>query len=82
MDAGHAILEVLDHGIGIPPEQVARLFEAYMQLDAALPRAGGGLGLGLALVHGIVEAHGGTIRIASDERARGTRVTVRLRTTG
>lgn len=77
-EADDAFFVVQDHGIGIAPEQIPRVFDAYMQVDAALQHAHGGLGLGLSLVRGIVEAHGGAITLDSDGVGKGTRVTIRL----
>jgi signal transduction histidine kinase len=77
-EADDAFLVVQDYGIGIAREQIPRVFDPYMQVDAALPYARGSLGLGLSLVRGIVEAHGGTIRLASDGVAKRTRVGIRL----
>jgi PAS domain S-box-containing protein len=68
-------LTVADHGIGIAPEDVERIFQRYEQ--AVTSRTYGGLGLGLYIVHQIVEAHGGTIRVESQSGA-GTRFTVDL----
>jgi signal transduction histidine kinase len=52
---------VRDHGIGIPPEQLGRIFENFHRLDTRLTREVNGLGLGLAICKRIVELHGGTI---------------------
>ena len=57
--AGDAVLRVADTGSGIDPALLPRLFEPFMQADRPLARSGGGLGLGLALVKGLVELHGG-----------------------
>ena len=56
-------LVIVDHGIGIPPEAVERIFGRYEQV--ALSRSAGGLGLGLYIARQIIEAHGGTIRVES-----------------
>ena len=63
-------LVVVDHGIGIAPEDVERIFHRYEQ--AASSRAVGGLGLGLYIAHQIIEAHGGTIRVESQPGAGST----------
>jgi signal transduction histidine kinase len=75
---GTVTIRVEDTGPGIPPEHLARVFERFYRVDPARSRADGGAGLGLAIARGIVEAHGGEIRLESAPD-RGTRVTVRLR---
>jgi two-component system phosphate regulon sensor histidine kinase PhoR len=64
-------IDVADQGIGIEPEDLSGVFEDFRQVDASVTRAYGGLGLGLAFVKRIVEAHGGTIG-AESEPGRGT----------
>lgn len=63
---------VTDEGIGMHPEQVARIFEKFYRADASTT-AVSGLGLGMSIVKNIVETHGGHIWVES-ERGRGTRV--------
>lgn len=58
-DATQADVEVTDTGPGIPPELLSKLFEPFSQGPQSLARMQGGLGLGLALVKGLVELHGG-----------------------
>jgi signal transduction histidine kinase/CheY-like chemotaxis protein len=69
---------VRDNGIGIPPEFLPRLFEKFSQVAPALDRSQGGLGLGLALVQGIVTLHGGQVDVRSDGPGRGSAFAVRL----
>jgi CheY-like chemotaxis protein len=73
-----AILEVGDTGSGIPAEELPRVFERFWQLDSSRTRAHGGLGLGLAIVRYLVEAHGGSVSAHSEGRGRGALFVVEL----
>ncbi|HBA48910.1 MAG TPA: hypothetical protein DCZ91_14160 [Lachnospiraceae bacterium] len=64
---GNVILQVRDHGIGIPQEQLAHVTEAFFMVDKARSRSAGGAGIGLSLCKAIVEAHHGTFGITSKE---------------
>jgi PAS domain S-box-containing protein len=75
---GHAELRVRDDGIGMEPGLLARLFEPFTQGDRTLARTSGGLGLGLALVKGLVDLHGGTVRAQSAGPGRGAQIVVEL----
>jgi signal transduction histidine kinase len=59
-DGPTLVLEVVDNGVGIPPEATSRIFERFARVDGARTRSGGGAGLGLAIVAAIVHAHGGS----------------------
>jgi signal transduction histidine kinase len=76
-DGPQAVLEVADTGIGIPPDQLERVFERFYQVDGSTTRRYGGTGLGLALVKEIVEAHGGQVSVSS-QVGQGSTFTVRL----
>jgi PAS domain S-box-containing protein len=71
-------LTVRDTGVGIDPEMLPRVFDLFVQDAQSLARSQGGLGLGLAIVRGLVELHGGTVTAASEGRHRGAEFTVRL----
>lgn len=77
-EGNEVILSVLDSGIGIPPEHLPNVFAMFSQLKPALERSQGGLGIGLALVRGLVELHGGTIVARSDGDGKGSEFIVRL----
>jgi signal transduction histidine kinase len=65
---GRAHIVVEDTGIGIPKEQQDHVFDSFYQVAEYLTREVGGLGLGLAIVRRVVEAHGGSVRLDSDGR--------------
>ena len=67
-----------DHGIGIPPEHLPRLFEMFSQVQSAIDRSQGGLGIGLSLVRALVEHHDGTVEAHSQGLGTGSEFTVRL----
>lgn len=69
---------VQDEGPGIPPEELARVFEPFYRIDKSRSRQSGGSGLGLSICREIAAAHGGQLRLES-EPGRGTRASVRLR---
>ncbi len=73
-----AVLCVADTGVGIEPAMIGRMFEPFAQADRSLARSKGGLGLGLALVKGLIELHGGDVGARSEGPDRGTEIVVRL----
>jgi two-component system CheB/CheR fusion protein len=73
-----AVFRVADTGIGIAPEMLTRLFQPFSQADTSLDRSKGGLGLGLVLVKGLVELHGGSIAAHSAGLGQGAEFVVRL----
>jgi PAS domain S-box-containing protein len=76
--ATEAEIAVRDNGVGISAETMPRLFEMFAQADNVLERTEGGLGVGLALVRGLVTLHGGTVRAQSAGSGRGSEFIVRL----
>jgi len=70
-------VSITDEGIGIDPDDAASVFGDFQQIDASATRTYGGLGLGLAFVRRIVEAHDGTVEVDLD-RTTGTRLIVRI----
>jgi CheY-like chemotaxis protein len=78
VDRHLAAVTVQDTGIGIRPELLPRIFEPFVQADRSLDRSPGGLGLGLPLVKGLVELHGGSIRAFSDGEGRGSEFVMTL----
>ena len=76
----HLVIEVVDDGIGIEPERVPHLFDAFERCDKAAASHPRGLGLGLTISRSIVEAHGGTLKAASDGRDRGATFRLELAT--
>lgn len=73
-----AVLLVADDGIGIPPPMLGKVFDMFTQVDRTLEKTSGGLGIGLSLVKGIVEMHGGTIEARSEGEGRGSQFVMRL----
>ncbi|MFN2572284.1 MAG: ATP-binding protein [Gemmatimonadales bacterium] len=73
-----AIVTVRDTGVGIPRDQLERIFELFTQIDVPLERAPGGLGIGLTLVKRLVEMHGGSVTAQSEGLGRGSEFVVRL----
>lgn len=68
--AGHVVLEVVDDGGGVAPDDRHRIFERFTRLDDARARDSGGAGLGLSIVDEVANVHGGTVRVEGDHGAR------------
>lgn len=71
-------ISVRDDGDGIAPDALARVFDMFVQGNSSMERAQGGLGIGLTLVRGLVELHGGTIEARSDGPGNGSEFMVTL----
>lgn len=80
-ETGQVVIEVTDDGMGIAESFLPHLFERFRQADSSSRRVQSGLGLGLALTKDLVELHGGTIHVASEE-GKGARFTVTIPTSG
>jgi signal transduction histidine kinase len=61
------VVEVRDHGIGIPTRDLERIFERFYRVDRARARDTGGTGLGLSIVRHVAQAHGGDVVVTSRE---------------
>jgi CheY-like chemotaxis protein/anti-sigma regulatory factor (Ser/Thr protein kinase) len=79
---GEAMIRVRDNGIGIPAEILPHVFDPFVQADHSLARSQGGLGLGLGLVRGLVEMHGGRVTASSPGAGLGSEFLVRLPLSG
>ena len=77
-DGRTAVLRVRDTGIGIAPQSLNGIFETFSQADLKTERGHGGLGLGLALVKGLVELHDGTVTASSPGPGKGSAFTIQL----
>jgi signal transduction histidine kinase/CheY-like chemotaxis protein len=77
-ERGRIVVTVRDNGIGIAAEMMPRLFTLFSQAHTALDRSEGGLGVGLALVRGLVALHGGKVEARSDGPGRGSEFIVHL----
>lgn len=77
-DDDHAVVRVVDNGIGIPADMLPKVFDTFTQVGRALDRSQGGLGLGLSLVRRLVEKHGGKVFVDSPGPGGGSTFTIRL----
>ncbi len=74
---GAIVLHIVDQGIGIPKEELPRIFERFFAVDKSHSRSLGGSGLGLSIVHRIIEKHHGSIEVSS-ELGKGTTFVITL----
>lgn len=72
------VIRVTDSGVGIPREMLPKVFNLFTQVDRAVDRSQGGLGIGLSLVKRLVEMHGGSVAVESDGIGAGSTFTVQL----
>jgi signal transduction histidine kinase len=79
-ESGRLVIEVSDTGIGIPADALSRIFSPFEQGDSSIHRRYGGLGLGLSIARTLTQAHGGTLEVASEGLAKGTKFTARFKT--
>jgi two-component system sensor histidine kinase SenX3 len=77
LDGGDVVLQVQDHGIGIPGRDLDRIFERFYRVDKARSRETGGSGLGLSIVRHVMTNHGGQVTVSSVE-GEGSTFTLRL----
>ncbi|HYF20000.1 MAG TPA: response regulator [Ramlibacter sp.] len=71
-------VQIRDNGIGIPPERLDDVFEMFSQVESALSRSRGGLGIGLSLTQRLVQMHGGSVKAYSEGLGHGSRFQVQL----
>lgn len=77
-DASGVRVVVRDTGIGLEPERLAQVFDMFSQVETAMERAQGGVGIGLGLVKGLVQLHGGTVHAESEGLGHGAQFIVTL----
>jgi len=75
---GKIAVDVSDTGIGIPPQALKRIFDAFDQGEEESAQARGGLGLGLAIASSLAQRHGGTLSVRSEGQGKGTTFTLTL----
>lgn len=75
---GEALITVIDNGIGIPRDQLERIFERFVQLEDHMTRSNGGLGIGLSIARALIKAHGGRIWASSQGINNGATFTIAL----
>jgi PAS domain S-box-containing protein len=77
-EGDRCVFRVRDSGIGSAPEVLPDVFQMFSQVSGASPESLGGLGIGLALVHGLVERHGGTVEALSEGKGHGSEFIIRV----
>jgi signal transduction histidine kinase len=71
-------VKITDNGVGIEPDKLERIFEQFYQVENHMTRHHEGLGIGLSICQGIVEAHGGRVWASSEGLGKGTTMTITL----
>jgi CheY-like chemotaxis protein len=77
-EQGFGLVSISDNGVGISPELLPQIFDLFVQSQRSLDRSQGGLGIGLSVVHRLIEMHGGNVRAFSGGPGLGARFEVRL----
>lgn len=77
-EADELTVSVKDAGIGIPPDKLGEVFEMFAQVESAISRTRGGLGIGLSLTRSLIELHGGSVHASSAGLGAGSEFIVRL----
>jgi CheY-like chemotaxis protein len=77
-EGDEAVLRICDTGVGISAEMLPRIFELFVQGDQSLAHTSGGLGIGLTLVHRLVQLHHGRLEVRSEGPGRGSEFTIAL----
>ncbi len=77
-DGGHALLTVVDTGVGIEPEFLPHVFDRFRQADGSTSRRHGGLGLGLAIADALVKMHSGCLAVKSDGVGKGATFSMQM----
>ncbi len=78
VENGHAIIEVIDTGVGIAADALPRVFDLFVQGERSLDRSEGGLGIGLSVCKQLIEMHGGHVTGASDGVGHGATFAIHL----
>jgi CheY-like chemotaxis protein len=78
VEKGDAVVTIRDTGIGIPQDRLDSVFDMFSQVEAALSRSRGGLGIGLSLTQKLVQMHDGSVKAYSEGLGKGSRFHVQL----
>jgi len=77
-DDGDAIVRVIDSGVGIPVDQIDRVFDMFARVERVVPHSSGGLGIGLAVSRRLAELHGGALTVSSSGEGHGSTFTLSI----